>query len=221
VSTLVFSDASFSSVDYDAAIGYDDAESYDGTPADTSIGYDAALDYDGETNYLGIPLTVVPYRTIQLEYGTETLYNRVTVSRVDGGSSTADDTTSQTAYGISALDRSGLLSATDAQVEQLANFLLARYANPVVRVRSVSVDLLSSGSVVNLAGLDFGDIVRVRFTPNGIRPAFDQLLLVEGLSHDITPGSHTMTLSLDPVDYLPFELGSADWGVLDTNRIGL
>lgn len=200
-----------------------DAILTDGSPA--AVDYnDAATSYAATTvQYVGLDFNdlAVGYQGIAVEYGTETLYNRVTASRAGGTAVAVDDSTSQADYGVSVLDRANLLSATDDQVQAVADFLLSRYSEPQVRIREVSVDLGASGAVAQLAAIELGDIMRVRYTPNGVGEQISQLSLVEGLSHSATPQQHLMTFSLDNIATLPFELDSSEWGVLNTSTLGL
>jgi hypothetical protein len=200
-----------------------DAILTDGSPVavdynDPAAGYsDPAIKYIGlDDDDIG-----VGYQGIAVEYGTETLYNRVTVSRAGGTVVAVDDSSSQAEYGVSVLDRGGLLSASDGQVEAIADYLLSRNAEPQVRIREVSVDLATTTSVPQLVGVEIGDILRVRYTPNGIGEQISQFALVEGVSHNATPQQHTITFALDRITTLPFELNSDEWGVLNTSTLGL
>lgn len=195
----------------------------DGSPV--AVDYiDPAVAYaDTATKYIGLDDDdiAVGYQGIAVEYGTETLYNRVTVSRAGGTAVAVDDISSQAEYGVAVLDRAGLLSAADDQVEAIADYLLSRYAEPQVRIREVTVDLGTTTAVPQLVGVEIGDILRVRYTPNGIGEQINQFALVEGMSHNVSPQQHTMTFALDRITTLPFELDSIDWGVLNTSTLGL
>jgi hypothetical protein len=200
-----------------------DAILTDGSPVavdynDPAVGYS-----DAATKYIGLDDDdiAVGYQGIAVEYGTETLYNRVTVGRAGGTAVAVDDSSSQAEYGVSVLDRGGLLSASDDQVAAIADYLLSRNAEPQVRIREVTVDLATTTSVPQLVGVEIGDILRVRYTPNGIGEQISQFALVEGVSHNATPQQHTITFALDRITTLPFELNSDDWGVLDTSTLGL
>jgi len=190
------------------------------TPYDSlTVGYDSittAYAFDP------IPGTFILFNDIGVEYGTETLHNRVVIGR-EGSTTTAeaDDTVSQAAFGISTLSRTGLLFAADDQLAPMAAYLVNRYGTPQVRIRSVGVDVGNSPNKTGLLGLDFGDVVRVRFTPNGIGDPIDQYLTIEGISHEVSPSRHQMTFQFERITYFPFELDSTDYGILNTNVLGL
>jgi hypothetical protein len=138
------------------------------TPYDSlTVGYDSittAYAFDA------IPGTYILFNDIGVEYGTETLHNRVVVGRENSvTTATADDTVSQAAFGVSTLSRTALLFAADDQLAPMAEYLVNRYGTPQVRIRSVGVDVGNSPNKTGLLGLDFGDVVRVRFTPNRYR----------------------------------------------------
>jgi hypothetical protein len=194
-------------------------------------GSPVAVDYDDLTiaysasavKYVGLDDDdiAVAYLGIAVEYGTEALFNRVIVSRLGGTAVAVDDLDSQAEYGVSVLDRSGLLSATDGQVDLIADFLLSKYAEPQVRIREVTVDLGTIDAVPQMVGLEIGDLIRVRYTPNQIGEQISQIAIVEGLAHSVSPQRHLMTFALDRITTIPFELDSDDFGVLDESTLGL
>jgi hypothetical protein len=207
ISDLVFTNLNESSGDsaYDAPVPYD------------------ALDipYDGVDPIVG---DFVLYSGIGVEYGTETLYNRAIVTRANSSTVvTADDLPSQAEFGVTALDRQGLLFASDDQLAPVAEYLVNRYGTPQVRIRNVTVNAhgLSAALRSRVLGLDFGDVVRVRFTPNNIGSPIDQYLTVEGVSHSISPVTHQVSFDMELITYFPFELDSIDYGILDDNVLGL
>jgi len=190
---------------------------------DPPTNYNAGVSYVAALPYVGPAAAdiLVPYEGVAVEYGTETLFNRVIVSRVNGGTAVADDEASRAEYGVSVLDRSGQLSADDAQVSAVADYLLSRYKQPEVRVREMTVNLLATQSIPQVAAIEIGNLLRTRYTPNGVGAGIEQLALVEGVAHASTPNSHRVTFALDPVTALPFELDNPTWGVLDLSILGL
>jgi hypothetical protein len=136
---------------------------------------------------------------------------------------TADDTASQAEFGVATLDRQGLLFAQDDQLAPVAEYLVNRYGNPQVRIRTITVNAhaLSAGVRSQVLALDFGDVIRARFTPNQIGDPIDQYLTVEGVSHSISNLTHQVSFDMELITYFPFELDSNDYGILDTNVLGL
>ena len=112
--------------------------------------------------------TGIPFVACEVVYGTELLYNRVTVTRSGGTVQTASNANSIALYGISALDQAGLLTDTDANSLALANYLLGQYQQPELRYDSVTVEMsaLTAAQQAAVLGLDMTSVVTVKFTPN-------------------------------------------------------
>lgn len=192
----------------------------------SNVGYDSGVGYDAGISYgaPGITGTFVDYSGIAVEYGTETLYNRVIVARANSATvATADDTASQAEFGVATLDRQSLLFAEDDQLAPVAEYLVNRYGTPQVRIRNITVNAhaLSAAIRSQVLALDFGDVIRVRFTPNQIGDPIDQYLTVEGVSHSISNLTHQVSFDMELITYFPFELDSNDYGILDANVLGL
>jgi hypothetical protein len=166
--------------------------------------------------------TGIPFNNLQVVYGSEQLYNQITVTRLNGTAQTADDTDSQNQYGISTLEQDNLLLATDAASLDLANYLLSRYAEPEYRFEALEIELanLTTTEQNQVLGLELTDVVRVKFTPNGIGSAIDQYAQITGISHATNSVSHRVTIGLSTLDYANFVLDDSVFGVLDTSALG-
>jgi hypothetical protein len=156
----------------------------------------------------------IAYQAIGAKYG-EFLFSRVGVDRAGGTKQTAqvsDLTTWQAANGSPrTLSLTNLLLASDAQSLALANYLLTQYSTPTWQVSELGVELapLSNADTNTMLSLDIGSVVTVNFTPNDIAPAITQKCLVQGVQHEIVPGSHRMTLSLIAAPVALFVVGSS------------
>lgn len=182
--------------------------------ANDSTAYDAAVSYDSmDTPYAsGLPpvtsdliftdesddgtSTFVPYVALQLELGTDLLFNTIDMT-YGGDTIVAQDTDSQITYGLSTLDVNASLLSTSAQGTALAGYLVSKYSQPVARFSDVSVELagLPTDVVGKLLALDLTDVVKVRFRPNNINARVERRSIVEGIKHDITPDRHRVTFS--------------------------
>ena len=162
----------------------------------------------------------IGYQTIAAKYG-EFLFSRVGVDREGGTKQTAQVSnlaTWQAANGSPrTLSLTGLLLDSDAQSLALAQFLLNQYSSPTWQVSEVGVELgpLSDADTNTMLGLDFGSVVTVNFTPNDIAPAISQRSMVQGVAHEITPGSHRVTLSLIAAPDTLFIVGTSLVGGTD------
>ena len=162
----------------------------------------------------------IGFQSIAAKYG-EFLFSRVGVDRTGGTKQTAQVanlTTWQAANGSPrTLSLTNLLLASDAQSLSLANYLLTQYSTPTWQVSEVGVELapLSNADTNTMLTLDIGSVVTVNFTPNDIAPAITQKCLVQGVQHDIVPGSHRMTLSLIAAPVALFVVGTSLVGGTD------
>ena len=162
----------------------------------------------------------IAYQTIAAKYG-EFLFSRVGVDPEGGTNQTAQVSNLsawQAANGSPrTLKLTNLLLASDAQSLALANYLLTQYSSPTWQVSEVGVELapLSNADTNTMLSLDIGSVVTVNFTPNDIAPAITQKCLVQGVQHDIVPGSHRMTLSLIAAPVALFVVGTSLVGGTD------
>jgi len=160
--------------------------------------------------------TGVPFTDIAVSYGTELLYNIVTVTRV-GGSAQRVDNSAATEYGISSLSRDNLLHDTDAAALQLAQWWSQIYSAPLVRFKSITVELsgLTTDQQADVLSLDLYSVASVTF--NG-RQSWSK---IDSIDHTITPASHRITFGLsNTASANNFVLDSTQYGVLDTSRLG-
>jgi hypothetical protein len=167
--------------------------------------------------------TGIQFADVNIVYGSENLYNRISLANADliAEEAFADDADSQALYGPRTLSQSGLLVQDPAQLQFLADFLLARYKEPSYRFETVTVvmDTLTTENQDKVLDLEIGDIVLVRFEPSDIPPAIEQYCRIIGINHDWTPGSKNISFSLERLDFAIFILDDAVLGVLDDDRL--
>lgn len=168
----------------------------------------------------GLP-TSIPYTSIGIVYGSDNLYNRVSVTRLNGNPQTADSLTSQGIYGVGEYSLDGLLLTTDTEALELANYLVGLYDNPELRLDELVIQLhdKTPTQVDTLIGLELGDLVQVKFTPRGIGDQIDQYAYIIKIDNAIGIDTHTMKLGLASIDGLPFILDDPIYGVLDSSYI--
>lgn len=161
----------------------------------------------------------VNYDNIQVQYGTENLYNSISITRTGGTAQVVNNLDSQAIYGIQALNEDGLLMETDADALTTANFLLNQYALPELRFTNIGFTLedKSTETQDRLLALEIGDIIRIRFTPNDIGDAIDQYQIITGVSHEIGINSHLIAFDFGTSVGLAFALDSDIYGVLGGN----
>lgn len=165
--------------------------------------------------------TGISFNTLQVIYGSEQLYNRITITSPNLTPKTANDTDSQNQYGISTLEQNLLLNSDD-DAQDLADYLLSRYSEPEYRFEALEIELanLSTAQQNEVLSLELTDIVRVKFTPNGIGSAIDKYAQITGIQHRTNSISHRVTIGLSTLDYANFVLDDSIFGVLDSSQLG-
>jgi len=176
------------------------------------------------TDEASVPgFTVVPFADLEVVYGSEQLYDRIVLSnnKVVPDEVLAEDAESQGTYGPRSYSATGLLNDSAADLQYLADFLLARFKEPQYRFQSLSVilDVLSEAQQNKVLDLEIGDIVNVRFTPSAIPPVIEQYCRVIGVSHDWSNNEKRVNLSLERLDFTLFILDDALFGILDDDRL--
>jgi hypothetical protein len=160
--------------------------------------------------------TVVNYSNIEVVYGSENLYNRITVTREGGEPQTADSVNSQAIFGVQTLSLDGLLLTSDTEAAELANYLLGVYDEPDLRISSVEVNLhdKTPEQQGKLLEIELQDVFLIAYTPNGIGDPFEQYGIVQGIRENIGIDFHKITYDFGSLRKFPFILDHPVYGVL-------
>jgi len=160
--------------------------------------------------------TEIPYKSLSVIYGSELLYNEVTVNIQGGGSATRSSTESQIEYGIINLTFDDLLLSSATQAEDMATFLVSKYDDPEYRIESVTIDLknIPEADVDKVLELDLNDVCEIKFTPNNIPPAIERFTEIIRIEHSVTPTSHNVTLGFAALDLNFWRLSDLVFGRL-------
>lgn len=165
--------------------------------------------------------TGIPYTQVNVNYGTELLYNRATVSGPPGAV-TRNNLSSQTTYGITEFDLDTLVD-TLTQLNNLSDFIVSKYAEPELRFETVQVsfDGLTAGQRDDLSALELGDVMRVKFTPNGVGVGdpIEQFGQVIRIDHDIRVDAHDMIIGLASLEWNFLVLDDAQFGKLNSGHL--
>jgi hypothetical protein len=164
----------------------------------------------------------IPFTNINASYGSEELRNRITVTRLNGGTAVAQDATSITEYGAIDYELRDSLLADDTQAQSLADAILARYKDPLLRIDDIEVALaaIPDSQVADVLGLELGALVRVLYTPSGIGDPIDQFVRLDAVEHTITAADHRVRLSFSQGEPPALVLDSLLFGLLDVNTLG-
>lgn len=154
--------------------------------------------------------TTIPFTDLQISYGTELLYNRVTITPLGVDPQVAVNQDSQNEYGIQSLDLSGLLIRTGAggtaDASALANYLVAKYGEPDLRFESFSVELAALGTAdqARVLGIELSDIVQLEFLPSNIGTRISKNVQIIGIRHAIGVDRHKVDFTLASTDTAAF-----------------
>lgn len=157
----------------------------------------------------------IPYMSAAVNYGSEQLVNQAIVNATVG-TRTADNTTSQFAYGLSSLNVDTVLS-TGAQLQSVASWLVRRFKEPEYQFEAVTVnvDSLNATNRAAVLAMDIATIAEMQFTPNQTGSPIVQRCMIIGIKHDITPERHDVTFQFQQLPFTFFVLDDVAWGKLD------
>jgi hypothetical protein len=168
--------------------------------------------------------TKIPFSRVTNVYGSENLYNQITVTNADTipDEVYTEDEASIGLYGARAYSVSGVLIQNTSELEDMATRLLFTYSEPLYRFDSISVELdrLSTVDQNAVLDLEIGDIVQVEFTPNGIPPTISLPCRILGISQQWAIDKKQILFSLETLNYGVFVLDSDLFGQLDNDRLG-
>jgi hypothetical protein len=165
----------------------------------------------------------IPYQTLMNQFGDELLYNVIVTESPAGGPFTATDNNSVAQYQAQTYSQTSLLNSTAAEVQGLGQYLLGKYRQPQLRFTGLSTQLLALDEPKQniCLNLDLTDICNVvKHFAFGTPSSIDQMVIVTGISHNITPGSHIISYTFESTDgsnYLT--LDDPIFGTLDNNLL--
>jgi len=181
------------------------------------IVFDPRIDFTFSTaiaTFGGTAVNAIPLLDITVAYGQETLFNRVQVD-IEGGTAAqvATDATSQTKFGVQTLSFSNVPLNTLAAGSALAQNILDKYKEPVIRFDGISTSMQACGSALfaTVLTLDVGDVISVTKTyTTGLPLSRTDSVFIESVNHDITPSDHRIRFGLGQAQLiLPFVLDTS------------
>jgi len=143
----------------------------------------------------------------------ELIWNRCQIQAFDGttpGSFDIVDSTSKTKYGESAnnIGQTGLANLNVAK--NTAEWVVAQYAYPIYRVKSLKIMPLVKPSTLIpfVLGLEIGERITVKSRPMNVGSVDTQDVYVEGIAHDFDiSGDWTVTLQLSQASAHYWQIG--------------
>ena len=179
------------------------------------------LNLQADAIFTGDTSVGVPYQTLMNEFGDELLYNVIVTESPAGGPYTATDSGSVAQYQAQTYNLTSLLNSSTSEVQSLGQYLLGKYKQPVLRFTGLSTQLtaLSDAKQDICLNLDLTDIATVtKHFAVGTPTSATQTVIVSGISHNITPGSHIIAYTFESTDSNQyFTLNNAIFGTLNEN----
>ena len=190
------------------------------------IVFDPRIDFTFSTaiaSFGGTAINAIPILAIGVAYGQETLFNRVQID-VDGGTAAqiAQDSASQTQYGVQTLSFSSVPLNTLAAGSALAQNLLDKYKEPKIRFNEISTSMNACGTALfsTVLALDVGDVISVsKQYDQGLPATRTENVFIESVAHDITPSDHRIRFGLGQAQLLTSFI--LDQDLLDDVDVGL
>lgn len=204
-----------------------------GTPASTNFGGVATFIAKNQSlNASGLTVSdanslssgQIQAEDIQLEFGSELLFNSYAVTPATGSVQTGTNSASVSKYGTRTLERTVLSSASDAN--QAGIYFIGLYDEPALRVSQVTLraDMATKDDAEKMLHLNVHSSLDLSIKPAGSSATLTGEYVVEGLSIEITPRDMATNLSniiyristsaADSTAY--WLLGDASLGVLPT-----
>jgi hypothetical protein len=163
--------------------------------------------------------TGIPYTHVNVNFGTELLFNQAVVSS-PVGFATAFNEFSQTQYGITSTELDTLVD-TQGQLDNLADYTVQKYARPEYRFAGVSMNLdtMSDTELDSVLALELGDVVLIKFTPNNIGDPILQYGQIISLDNSIEGQRHDITIGVTALDWTFLVLDDALFGTIGDNSL--
>jgi len=163
----------------------------------------------------------IGYQTMQVVYGSELLYNEISITNFAETTVTVTDTASVAEYGGLALTTGTSLVASTEELANIALLLATRYSQPEYRFDAISVilDKFDTATQNQMLDLELGDVVEIKFTPNKLPPAISKFAAISNVKHEVTPTSHIVTFGFRTIEKSAWTLSDAVFGRLSSNNI--
>lgn len=162
--------------------------------------------------------TGIPFKSVEVSYGSDNLYNEITVSRLSGGTALVTDPQSIADYGARALEAPEVLLSNDADLVDLGLALAQEYSLPEYRFSSLEIALhkLEPVEQTQVLSLDLGSIAKIVFTPNNIGDPIERFVQVISVSHTVSMVNHFIEFGFKSVDNAYLVLDDAEFGKLNS-----
>ncbi len=164
--------------------------------------------------------TGIPYVGMNIQYGSELLYNEIVIG-AQVGTAVTQNLDSIAEYGVLNFTQTGLLTNSLESIDAIADIYASKFSQPEYRFESVDIQLdeLPPEQQREILALDISDVVQIKFTPNGIPPAIVRYGEITRIDHAVTVVSHTVRLGFASVERSPWTLSDDAFGRLSEGNI--
>jgi hypothetical protein len=173
----------------------------------------AAPDFTGRT-WTDDGSGVMSYRDIALVFDDQLIVNDARLTRDGGTEQVATSASSQTRYGKRSLVESGIQLSTDNETRDLAQELVGKYDEPVLRIEGLADNALQHELWASVLGRELRDRVLIVKHPVG-SSVLSQDSYIEGISHDAPGGGEwRTTLRVSPaISEAVFIWDTSQWDI--------
>jgi len=168
----------------------------------------------------------LPYSSLDFAYDDQLILNDVTVTRNDDGIGPAvpQEVISQASidtYFLKSGQRTGILVQSDQEANDQARTILAGRKDAELRIDSMNIDITGETNeeniVINLTSDIYSLVVISKQMPGG--SSIIKELFIQGVQHDVSPGSWRMKLLTAEPIIQALILDSPNQGVLNINTL--
>ena len=125
----------------------------------------------------------LPIHAIEFSLDDDLLYNEIRLTRTGGSEQTYSDSESQDDYGISTLNKSGLLLTSDSIVYLYCLYYLARHHDVKLRIKSITIKPQTTGHQSTLWPIALGYELSTRITVVIDEADINDEYFIEGIEH--------------------------------------
>lgn len=136
----------------------------------------------------------LPYQNVEIDFTADQVRNEIITDPQDYSRFVVSDEPSIDAY-LRASYQSETLESDANKARDYAHYILGRYKDPQVRIRSIRVKPAASEAAIypKVLGCDLGDRITVVRRPQGIGSPISQEVHIESINHSIAPGGNWVT----------------------------
>jgi hypothetical protein len=169
-------------------------------PAAGETPYEPDTSFDYDNSFLYTQVQAARQIGINQTVETDTVKGALILTfKNDGAQVVATDLTAEAKYGRRNSLQQQVLTTSDEDASDRANWSLNKYRQPALRVPQLTLDPVSNPSIWPVAlGVEQGDIVTVHRRPLGAAP-YTVTGLVQQVKHAVGPTTWTTTLAISPL----------------------